>query len=117
MKLTRTEEEGVTVLTIEGAIVLGESGRELSHTLAHELENGSTPVLLELSGINYMDSTGVGELVGYLSRFNDAGRRLALVRPSKRICMLLEIAGIAALFETYEELEEALAGVRSEADR
>jgi len=109
LDVTTTREDGYTILRIEGAIVLGESGRELAAMLDRELTEGTDHVLLELSGINYMDSTGVGELVGHLTLFQKAGRRLVLVNPSKRICKLLELAGIDHVFETYATVEEAKA--------
>ena len=108
MNVERSEHAGRVVLAIEGAIKLGESGAQLSSALLSELEGGTGCVLLELSRINYADSTGIGELVGYLSRFGEAGKRLVLVNPSERIRQLLRIARIESLFEIFESLEEAL---------
>lgn len=108
MNIERSEHSGRVVLEIEGAIQLGESGEQLSKTLRSELEGGAGCVLLELSRINYADSTGIGELVGYLSRFAEAGKRLVLVNPSERIRQLLQIARLDGLFEVYETLEQAL---------
>jgi len=108
VNIDRSEHSGRVVLEIEGAIRLGESGAQLSSALRSELEGGTECVLLELSRINYADSTGIGELVGYLSRFSEAGKRLVLVNPSERIRQLLKVARIDGLFETYASLEEAL---------
>lgn len=109
MKIGRREHPGKVVLEIAGAVLLGESGEQLADALRRELEGGSECVLLELSGIDYADSTGIGELVGYLTRFQDAGKRLVLVNPSERIRQLLRIARLDGLFESYESLEQALA--------
>jgi anti-sigma B factor antagonist len=109
VKIDRSEHSGKVVLEIEGAIQLGESGEQLARALRDELDGGAPSVLLELSRINYADSTGIGELVGYLTRFQGTGRRLVLVNPSERIRQLLRIARLDSLFEVFASLDEALA--------
>jgi anti-sigma B factor antagonist len=109
VKISRSERSGKVVLEIEGAIQLGESGEQLSAALRSELEGGAEDVLLELSRINYADSTGIGELVGYFVRFGEAGKRLVLVKPSQRIRELLRVTNLDTLFEIHESLEAALA--------
>jgi len=111
VKISRSEHSGKVVLEVEGAIQLGESGEQLSTALRSELEGGAVHVLLELSRINYADSTGIGELVGDLVRFGEAGKRLVLVNPSKRIRELLRITNLDTLFEIHENLEDALSAV------
>lgn len=71
MQIEREHGAGFSVLWIKGAVSLGESGRQVSDALREELASGAGHVLLEMSGIDYMDSTGVGELVGYLTRLAD----------------------------------------------
>ena len=114
MNIERREREGHVVLEVEGAIRLGESGKQLADALKAELDAGTEHLMLELSRINYVDSTGVGELVGYLTRFSESGRRMVLVNPSLRIRTLLQIARIEHLFEIYDSVEEALGGADSE---
>jgi anti-sigma B factor antagonist len=98
-----------TVLAVEGVVKLGESAQFLAQTLERLLEEGGGHVMLDLDRINYIDSTGIGELVGYLARFKERSRRLVLVRPSDRIRKLLDVAQLADLFPTYDDLDAALA--------
>ncbi len=98
-----------TLLRVEGVIKLGESARFLAQTLERALADDAGHVLLDLEKINYMDSTGIGELVGYLGRFREKERRLVLVHPSQRILKLLEVAQLEDLFPTYDDVETALA--------
>lgn len=98
-----------TLLTVEGVIKLGESAEFLARTLDRVLEEDGRHVLIDMAKINYMDSTGIGELVGYLGRFRDAKRRLVLIHPAERVRRLLEVAQLADLFPTFDSLEEALA--------
>jgi anti-anti-sigma factor len=100
-----------TLLSIEGVIKLGESARFLAEGLQRALDEETGHVLIDFSRINYMDSTGIGELVGYLGRFRDLDRKMVLINPSDRILRLLSIAQIESLFVISPDIESALAAV------
>lgn len=104
--------EGFTLLRVEGVIKLGESAEFFAQTLDRSLSNDSGHVVIDFSKINYIDSTGIGELVGYLGRFRNLSRKLILVNPSDRIRKLLEVARLAELFPTYPTVDAALAAER-----
>jgi anti-sigma B factor antagonist len=109
MRITSSEQDGVTVLSIEGVIKVGESAQEFTSRLADLLSSGSGPVLLDLSTIDYVDSTGLGELVGHLQRFDEAGRRLALLNPQERILALLRLTRLDEIFQIFSSRDEAIA--------
>jgi len=98
-----------TVLRVEGVVRIGESAEFLAETLKKLLADEEGSVLVDLEKINYIDSTGIGELVGYFGKFREKGRRLVLVRPADRIRKLLEIAKLDGVFPTFESLDAALA--------
>lgn len=98
-----------TLLVVEGVIKLGESAVFFAKALERVLEEEGGHVLVDMAQINQMDSTGIGELVGYLGRFSEASRRLILVAPSERVRRLLRVVQLDALFPIYETLEAALA--------
>ncbi len=100
---------GFTVLNVEGVIKLGESAQFFAQTLERALDKDQGHVIIDFSQINYIDSTGIGELVGYLGRFRDFQRELILVNPSDRIRKLLAVARLAELFPTYDSVEAAIA--------
>jgi anti-sigma B factor antagonist len=104
--------EGMTMLRLEGVIKLGESAEFLSQTLERSLAEESGHVLIDFSSINYIDSTGIGELVGYLGRFRETGRKLILINPSDRIRKLLHVARLDELFSIHDTLEAALKAER-----
>jgi anti-sigma B factor antagonist len=101
--------EGFTLLLVEGVIKLGESAEFFAQTLERALAEDSGDVIVDFSRINYIDSTGIGELVGYLGRFRDRSRKLILVNPSERILKLLQVARLAELFSIYDTVDAALA--------
>lgn len=100
--------DGFTLLDIEGVIKLGESAQFFAQTLERALSDEEGHVVIDFSKINYIDSTGIGELVGYLGRFRNSRRELILVNPSERIRKLLQVARLAELFPTYDSVEAAL---------
>ncbi len=112
MIVEKRHVEGFTLLNVEGVIKLGESAQFFAQTLERSLADDVGHVIIDFSRINYIDSTGIGELVGYLGRFRDSERSLVLVNPSVRIRKLLRVAGLAAMFPTYETVDAAIAGER-----
>jgi len=112
MRLQSENIDGVTVVTIHGVIQLGDSAKELAKVLEGLLSEGGEAVLLDMEGIDYLDSTGLGELVGYLQRFADAGRRLALLNPHTRVVNLLKLTRLDEVFTIFSDREEALRTLR-----
>ena len=108
MIVEKRQLDGFTLLNVEGVIKLGESAQFFAQTLERALSDDSGHVIIDFSKINYIDSTGIGELVGYLGRFRDRNRKLILINPSDRIRKLLAIAQLDRLFTIYDSLETAL---------
>jgi anti-sigma B factor antagonist len=101
--------DNFTILYVEGLIKLGESAEFFSSALENVLKNESTNVIIDFTKIDYIDSTGIGELVGYLGKFTNQNRKLILVNPSERIQKLLKLAKLDAVFKIYSTEEEAVA--------
>jgi anti-sigma B factor antagonist len=100
--------DGFTLLNVEGVIKLGESAQFFAQTLERTLSDDLGHVIIDFSKINFIDSTGIGELVGYLGRFRNSKRELILVNPSERIRKLLQVARLDTLFPTYDSVEAAI---------
>ncbi|MEM6456350.1 MAG: STAS domain-containing protein [Acidobacteriota bacterium] len=109
MQIRKRTIQGMTVLDIEGLIKLGQSAEAFATTLQKILDEEEGHVLIHLAHINHIDSTGIGELVGYLGRFRTQDRKLILVQPSDRIRRLLDMAQLQTLFPIYDDLDAALA--------
>ena len=100
--------DGYILLNVEGVIKLGESAEFFAQTLERALAEETGHVLVDFSKINYIDSTGIGELVGYLGQFRDRRRKLILINPTERILRLLEVARLADLFPIYDTVDAAM---------
>jgi anti-sigma B factor antagonist len=115
MQIKRTEDGGVTIVEVSGTVRLGESARQFTSELQRVLGDTDGGAVIDFTRIDYLDSTGIGELVGYLQKFTKSGRRLALFRPHHRLEALLKLTRLDAIFPIFWELDEALSFVRSEA--
>ena len=108
MELKKRTMGKVIILDISGTIVLGESSQHLAKTLAETLGGELMGVVLNLEKIDYMDSTGLGELVGYLTKFEEARKRIAILKPQPRIVKLLTITKLDKVFKLFEEESAAV---------
>lgn len=108
MQIERMLVKDVTLIRVTGEIVLGRSAERFSDFLKEVLEGGARSVLLDLSDIDYVDSTGLGELVGYLHQFRAQGRTLRLLNPKGTVRKLLELSGLSEVFRIYDDRAQAL---------
>ncbi len=114
MIIEKRAHRNVTILDIEGSIKLGESAEFFSEALENVLRSEKTNVVINFSGINYIDSTGIGELIGYLSKFSGEYRQVMLVNPSERIMKLLKIVRLDKIFKIFPDEDSALADATAE---
>lgn len=112
MKIEKRQQDDVTIVIIEGVIKLGESARLFSDYLQGMIEGGTGSVLIDMTAIDYVDSTGLGELVGYLQRFEGQGRRLALLRPQTRILNLLKVTQLDKVFQIFTDEGDAIEALK-----
>jgi len=103
---------GTTVLRIGGMVKLGETVHEFERTLERAANERTGAVVLDLTDLEYLDSTAVGILVGGLHRMKSEDRELVLVNPRERIASLLRVANLDSLFEIYGSVAEALEAIR-----
>lgn len=109
MQIQREIEHGVTILKVVGRVTLGESAKQFAGELQEVLDGTQGGVVIDLADIDYVDSTGIGELVGYLQKFTQSGRRLVLLQPHQRIEALLKLTRLDAVFPIFRERREAIA--------
>lgn len=110
-ELKGEEREGVHVIAIRGELDL-----HTAPQLEERLEGVDANLLLDLSGCEFIDSTGIGLIVRTWQRLDvgpdsDGGSRLALCGPGDQVRRLLEITGLESSLRTYVERDEALAAL------
>ena len=96
-----------TIVELSGRLTVNDDAGALRETVAETVRNGSRQVLLDLSGVHYIDSTRLGEIISAHVTVTRRGGRLRLVGTPDRIMELLAIAGLQGVFERFKTTEEA----------
>jgi anti-sigma B factor antagonist len=109
MIIFREKRGATTVLKLQGVVKLGESASQFSEFLEKVLNEDDGPVLLDFERIDTLDSTGLGELIGYLQRFEERQRKMAIVKPKDRIIALLRLTRLDTLIRIFPDEDSALA--------
>ena len=98
----------VTILDMTGEVRIGEGSVSLRDSIRNLADQGKKKVLLNLAGVKYMDSTGVGELIANYTTITRGGGQLKLLNLTDRIQNLLVITKLLTVFDAYENEAEAL---------
>ncbi|MDX6613427.1 MAG: anti-sigma factor antagonist [Blastocatellia bacterium] len=98
----------VTVLDMDGKITIGDGSVALRSAIKRLLEEGKKKVLLNLAGVGYIDSSGIGELVSSYTSINNAGGQLKLLRLTQKLQDLLTITKLLTVFDVYDSEADAL---------
>ena len=98
----------VTILDMSGEVRIGEGAVSLRDSIRQLADQGKKKVLLNLAGVKYMDSTGVGELIANYTTVTRQGGQLKLLNLTDRIQNLLVITKLLTVFDAYDNEAEAL---------
>jgi len=98
----------VTILDLSGDVRIGEGAISLRDSIRNLADQGKKKVLLNLAGVKYMDSTGVGELIANYTTISRQGGQLKLLNLTDRIQNLLVITKLLTVFDSFENETEAL---------
>src|SRR6476660_2267571 len=107
LDITESVREEVAILTLKGRLTLGESNliRERVTQLGAA---GRFKVVVDLAGVDYIDSTGLGILVICFTSLKKQGGALKLVNPNKRNVELLLLTKLHTVFEVFNEVQDAV---------
>jgi anti-sigma B factor antagonist len=108
VKLTTRQVGDVTVIDAAGRITLGEGASAFRDIIRDLAAKGDKKLLLNLSDVSYIDSSGIGELVSGFTTVTNNGGSLKLVGLSKRVKDLLQITKLYTVFEAFDDEAEAI---------
>jgi anti-sigma B factor antagonist len=109
IKLTNHEKGEVVIVEVSGKLTLGEGTLALRSNMRMLVDGGFTRILLNMAGVTYIDSSGVGELIAaYTTVINESGQ-MKLLNLAKRTHDLLKITKLYTVFETFEDEVSAIA--------
>ena len=110
MKMTTRQHNDVLILSPEGKITLGDGDQELGEAVRTSLLNGARKIVINFSKVSYLDSSGVGELVGCYTSIKGKGGELRICGMSSKIFSLIKMTSLHSVFEVKDTEDEALAG-------
>jgi anti-sigma B factor antagonist len=105
---TRTIGE-IRILDCSGKITLGEGTMAVRNTVRDILKSDGKKIILNLADVNYIDSSGIGELVSTYTTVTNNGGQLKLLNLTKKIRELLAITKLLTVFQVFEDEQAALA--------
>lgn len=102
------DTNGVSVVTASGRLTLGAETNELRDMVKGLLASGHTKLVLNLNKLEYIDSSGLGTLVGLQTSAGSAGGHIKLTRPTGRLHELLVMTRLLTVFDIYDTEEAAV---------
>lgn len=108
MKATSRSADGVEIIKVEGKITIGAGDTQLREVISNAISAGRTNILLDLSGVTTIDSSGIGELVGSFTTATNRGGKLKLLHLPAKLNELLHITQLITVFEVYDNEADAL---------
>ena len=108
LRMANSEVDGVTVLELNGRIVLGEESNSLRETLKGLIAAGKKKIVLNVANIKYIDSTGLGTLVAANVSAKTQGASVRLCHLGQKFHDILEVNELLTVFDIYDTQAAAL---------
>ncbi len=112
MKIENRVVGDVHVLDCSGKITLGEGTMAIRNTVREVLKNGGKKIVLNLAEVNYIDSSGIGELVSSFTTVTNQSGQLKLLNLTKKIHELLAITKLLTVFQTFDNEQAAISSFK-----
>jgi anti-sigma B factor antagonist len=108
MKIENRIVGDIHLLDCSGKITLGEGTMAIRNTVREVLKNGGKKIVLNLADVNYIDSSGIGELVSSFTTVTNQNGQLKLLNLTKKIHELLAITKLLTVFQTFDNESAAI---------
>jgi anti-sigma B factor antagonist len=108
MKFSIEQRGTVTVIVLEGSLLGGPESTALNSKVNEMVDQGKTRLVIDLTGVEFMNSSGLGLLINSANTLKNAGGRLKLANASEKIAALLKITKLSPLFETHPSVAAAV---------
>ncbi|MGH9661687.1 MAG: STAS domain-containing protein [Bryobacteraceae bacterium] len=108
LEIVQREREGVTILDMKGRITAGEEASKFRETVQGMAASGKASVILNMEGVDYIDSTGLGAIVVCSTLIKKAGGQAKLLNLSRRTIELLVMTKLATIFEIFTDEQDAV---------
>ena len=112
LSIASREVDGVAILDLNGRITLGEGSVQLRDAIRDLISKGQLRILLDLGEVNYIDSSGLGELVSAYTTAKNQGAALKLLKLTKKVHDLLQLTKLYTVFDIYDDEASAIASFK-----
>jgi len=112
LKIASREVDGVAVLDLSGRITLGEGSVQLREAIRGLIGKGTKIILLNLGDVNYIDSSGLGELVSAFTTAKNQHSEVKLLNLTKKVHDLLQLTKLVTVFDIYNDEASAIASFK-----
>jgi anti-sigma B factor antagonist len=106
---TRQVDNGVTVVAPTGRLDVA-GAPALKDAISEAVKNGQPRVVLDMEGVSFVDSTGLGSVIAALKQIRSSQGDLRLAAPNQQVRVVLELTTLDRVFPYYSTVEEALTG-------
>jgi anti-sigma B factor antagonist len=108
MKATTRTVDGIDVISLSGKITIGSGDTQLRDVIGNAMNEGKSKILLDMSGVSTIDSSGIGELVGSYTTVANRGGKMKLLHLPAKLNELLHVTQLITVFEVYDDEAEAV---------
>ena len=108
MELDTHDDGAVTIITVRGDLVIGDAETSFKKTVTRLVEEGRVNLLVDLSSVGFLDSSGLGALVRALTNTQKEGGQTKLLNAGPQIRKLLQMTKLDSVFEIHEDMEAAV---------
>jgi len=108
LEVQQREVEGITILDLNGRVVVGPEASDLRRRFTQLIEQGKKNSIVNLKGVDYIDSTGLGTLVIGHSTSESAGGAMKLLHVSKRSAQLMILTKLSTVFQIFNDEQGAI---------
>ena len=114
MNVAERQIEDVTILDLDGPLTTGVGDEALRQSINEHVVEGHQKILINLSGVSRIDSTGIGQLVASIKMANRFGSTIKLVRIGSKVRHILNLSRLLPLLDFYEAEDDALESFRNQ---
>lgn len=108
MRIKTNERYSAVVVELKGNVMGGPDSQKFSDLLHKFLEDGKKNIVVDLSGVKFMNSSGLGMLISGFTSMKNGGGKLVLARATEKINSLLVITKLITIFDNFDSVDDAV---------
>ena len=113
MNYSVSEQGDIVVISLNGKIMGGPEATEINEKFNQLIDDNKLKIVINLENVDWMNSSGLGIIIGAVSLFRKNNGQLRIINVSERIQNLLKITKLAGIFESSNSLEEAISSFKN----